>query len=156
MNEFINFLSELGNVPIITIPLGAILGAIVTYILTIKQKKNRDEQLTKQILPFINIEIYENFANRINSNYPYNELTLKGLDLINMQAGNIRLNNKQLKRIYKIYSLFNRMNKKILSAREEMRQARGTDKTDEEIKNLQKKCSTITSGYIEEYYSDQN
>ena len=153
MNGIIDFLTKLGNVPVVTITLGAFLGSFATYLFTVKQKKIHDEQVTKQVLSFINIEIHENFANRINSNYPYSELSIKGFELISIQAGNIKINNDQLAKINKIYTLFDEINKNILSVREAKNNGRNITALDKKIKELQKRCIVFTGEYIKENYS---
>ena len=152
MNEVIDFLTKLGNVPIVNI----LFGAILVYLFTGKQKKIHDERVTKQILSFINMEIKESFTSRINSIYPYNELSLRGLELLNIQAGNIRINNDQLAKINKIYALFDEINKNILLIREGDHTAKGfsTSSPDRKIKELQKRCVTIAGEYVEETYSE--
>jgi len=156
MNEVIDILKELGNIPIVTILFGAFLGSFATYLFTVKQKKIHDERVTTQVLSFINMEIKENFTNRIYSRYPYNELSLKGLELLNIQAGNIKINNDQLAKINKIYALFDEINKNILSIREGDYTIRGltTPPLDKKIKELQKRCWTIAGEYVKETYSE--
>lgn len=154
MNEVIDILTKLGNVPIVTISLGAFLGSFVTYLFTVKQKKIHDEQVTKQVLSFINIEIHENFANRINSNYPYNELSLKGFELISIQAGNIKINKDQLAKINRIYTLFDVINKNILTVREAKNNRRNITTLNERLKELQRRCITIAGEYVKETYSE--
>ena len=102
------------------------------------------------------MEIKENFTNRIYSRYPYNELSLKGLELLNIQAGNIKINNDQLAKINKIYALFDEINKNILSIREGDYTIRGltTPPLDKKIKELQKRCWTIAGEYVKETYSE--
>lgn len=153
MNEIIDFLTKLGNIPVVTIPLGAFLGSFVTYLFTVKQKQNYDKRVTKQVLSFINIEIHENFSNRIKSNYPYKDLSLKGFELISTQAGNIKINNNQLAKINKIYTLFDEINKKILCVREATNHGRNIDKLDKELKELQDRCFVFTGGYVKDNYS---
>jgi len=152
MNEIINFLTKLGNVPIVTISLGAFLVAFTTYLFTIKQKKSHDERVTKQVLSFINSEIYESFTNRINSKYPYKELSLKGLELLNIQAGNIKINNDQLAKINKIYTLFDEINKNILSTREGHNNVRSL--TAPTLEELQKRCMGFVGEYVREIDSE--
>ncbi|MBA7489809.1 hypothetical protein ES702_00343 [subsurface metagenome] len=154
MNGVIDFLTKLGNVPIVTISLGAFLGSFATYIFTVKQKKIHDEQVTKQVLSFINIEIHENFANRINSNYPYNELSLKGFELISIQAGNININNDQLTKINRIYTLFDVINKNILTVREAKNNGRPTADLANKLKELQNRCIVFAGEYVKETYSE--
>ena len=155
MNEIIGFLIKLGALPVVTIPLGAFLGSFATYLFTVKQKKNHDKQVTKQVLSFINNEIHENFANRINSNYPYNELSLKGLELISIQAGNIKINNDQLTKINKIYILFDEINKKILGVREAKKCGKPTADLAKKLEELQKRCIIFTGEYVKENYSEK-
>lgn len=122
MNGVIDFLTKLGNVPIVNILLGAFLVSFVTYLFTGKQKKIHEEKVTKQVLSFVNVEVRKNiesFANEIYSKYPYHELNLKGLELICTQAGNIKINDDRLAIINEIYTRFDEINKMILGLREE-------------------------------------
>ena len=154
MNEIIDFLTKLGNVPIFNISLGIVLGCFTTYLFSVKQKQDYDKRVTKQVLSFINIEIHENFANRINSNYPYNELSLKGFELISMQAGNIKINNDQLVKINRIYTLFDVVNKNILSVREAKNNGRNITTMHEQLKELQRRCGGFAGEYVKETYSE--
>jgi len=154
VNRIIDFLTKLGSVPVFTISLGAFLGSFVTYLFTVKQKNIHDERVTKQVLSFINNEIHENFANRINSNFPYNELSLKGFELINTQAGNIKINDGQLAKINRIYTLFDVINKNILTVREAKNNGRNIIDLHEKLKELQRRCGTIAGEYLKENYSE--
>jgi len=150
MNEFIDFLTKLGALPFVTIPIGAFLG----YLLKGKQDKTHDERVTKQALSLTNIEIHENFINLFNSKYPYKELNFKGFEFINTHAGNIRINNDQLTKINGIYTLFDEINKKILIIREvhNSRNLTLTAKLAEELKELQKRCRYFAGDYVKETY----
>jgi hypothetical protein len=156
MNEVIDILTKLGNIPIVNILLGAFLVAFATYLFTIKQKKSHDERVTKQVLSFINSEIYESFTNRINSEYPYNELSLKGIELLNIQAGNIKINNDQLAKINKIYALFDEINKNILTIREGHHTVRGLTALTpaNKLKKLQDRCIVFAGEYVREIDSE--
>ena len=151
MNEVIDILKELGNIPIVTIP----FGAFIAYLFTMRKKKIRDEQVTKNVLSFINSEMHENL-DIISNIYPYNKLSLTGLELINIQVGNIRINNDQLAKINKIYTLFDQINKKILSVREahHSKNLSLTKKLAEELKELQKRCGDLTTKYLKEFFED--
>ncbi len=153
MNEIIDILAKLGTLPFVTIPLGAFLGSFLTYLFNVKQRQNSDKQATGRVLFFINIEILENFNNKIKSNYPYNELSLKGFELIGARVGNIKINNDQLAKINKIYTLFDEINKKILSLREAKKRGRPTAGLANELKELQDRCIVFTGGYLKEFYS---
>jgi len=153
MNEIIDFLTKLGSIPVVTISLGAFLGSFATYLFTVKQKQNYNKRVTRQVLSFINIEIHENFANRIKSNYPYNELSLKGFELISTHAGNIKINNDQLAKINKIYTLFDEINKKVLSVREAKNNGRNIVDLDKKLKELQGRCFVFAGGYVKDNYS---
>jgi len=153
MNEIIDFLTKLGNVPVVTISLGTLLGSFIAYLFAVKQKQNYDKQVTIQVLSFINIEIHENFSNRIKSNFPYNELSLKGFELISTQAGNIKINNDQLAKINKIYTLFDEINKKILSVREAKYNERNIVALDIKLKELQDRCFVFAGDYVKDNYS---
>ena len=156
MNGVIDFLTKLGNVPIFTISLGAILVSYANYLFTGKRKKIHDERITKQVLSFINMEIKESFTNRINSEYPYNELSLKGIELLNLQAGNIKINNDQLAKINKIYALFDEINKNILTIRKGHHTIRGLTALTpaNKLKKLHDRCIVFAGEYVREIDSE--
>ena len=122
-------------------------------------KKKQNQQTTSQVLSYINIEIHDDFANRIKSNYPYNELSLKGFDLLNSQAGNLIISENQLKEINKIYTLFDEINKNILLTRElryhgsAQHLQLGFGESKLELEELQKRCFIIAGDYVKKYYS---
>ena len=143
--DIINILKGLGNIPIVTISLGVFLG----YLLTEKQKKTHDKQITKQVLSFINIEINENL-DRIDSPFPYTELSLKGFELISIQGiGNIKIDNTQLAIIIMLYTLFDEVNKTILSVRQEFYYRRIITTPHEKLEELRKRCGNIITEYLE-------
>ena len=151
MEEIIKILKELGSIPIVTIPIGAIIGAVTTYLLSIYSRSKQNQLTTKQVLSYINIEIHDNFANRIKRKYPYNELSLKGFEFISRQAGNIAIKEKQLIEINRIYTLFDEINKNILHIRETKYQGRNISALHEQIVELQNRCFTITGEYLNKY-----
>ena len=155
MNEIIGFLIKLGALPVVTIPLGIILGCLTTYLFNVKQKKDYDKRVTNQVLFFINMEIHENFSNKIKSKYPYKELSLKGFELISTQVGNIKINNDRLAKISKVYTLFDEINKKILGVREAKKCGKPTADLAKKLEELQKRCIVFTGEYVKENYSEK-
>jgi len=155
MNKIIGCLIKLVNLPVVTVLLGVILGCLITYLFNLKQNKEYGKQVTKQVLLFINMEIHENFSNKIKSKYPYKELSLKGFELIGAQVGNIKINNDQLAKINKIYTLFDEINKKILSVREAKKCGRPTADLAKKLEELQKRCIIFNGEYVKENYSEK-
>ena len=155
MEEIIKNLKELGSIPIVTIPLGAIIGAVSTYLLSIYSKNKQNQLTTKQVLSYINIEIHDNFANRVKRKYPYKELSLKGFEFISRQASNIAIKEKQLIEINRVYTMFDEINKNILHIRETKYQGRSISELDQEIVELQKRCFIIAGEYLEKYYQNK-
>jgi len=151
MEEIIKILKELGSIPIVTIPVGAIIGAVAAYLLSIYSKSKQNQLTTKQVLSYINVEIHDNFANRIKRKYPYNELGLKGFEFISRQAGNIVIKEKQLIEINRVYTLFDEINKDILHIREAKYQGKRISELHEKLVELQNRCFTIAGEYLNKY-----
>jgi len=59
MEKIFEYLKELGSIPLVTIPVGTVADAIVTFFLSVCLKNKQDQQTTRQILSYINIEIHE-------------------------------------------------------------------------------------------------
>jgi len=151
MEEIIQYLKELGSIPLVTIPVGAVTGAVVTFFLSLCLKKKQDTQTTLQVLTYINIEIRDNFANRIKSEYPYSELSIKGFDLINMQAGRLTIDKNQLEDITKIYTMFDEINHKISNTRDRKNHSNNITKDVNELKELQNRCFKLAGEYLKKY-----
>ena len=70
MEEIIKTLKELGSIPIVTIPVGAIVGAVTTYLLSIYSRSKQNQLTTKQVLSYINIEIHDILLIELKENIP--------------------------------------------------------------------------------------
>jgi len=151
MEEIIKNLKELISMPIVII----LIGVIATYLLSIYSKSKQHQRTTIQVLSCINIEIQDNFANKIKNKYPYNELNLKKFELIGTQAGNLAINKKQIKEINRIYTLFDEINKKIIIIRKTKSLGKSIVKLHEELIELQNKCYSIANEYLNEYFKNK-
>jgi hypothetical protein len=110
MEEVIQYLKELGSIPLITIPSGAIVGAFITYLLSINLRKRQSVELTKQLLLFIHKEIDIN-KHRLKNRAPFNVLSLMGYEKLISNAGNLFIDHDRLSSLIKIYSFFSILNK---------------------------------------------
>jgi hypothetical protein len=95
---------------IIAALVGGFFGSYFTYRLNNLSTEKRNKEITKQLMLFIHHEIYRN-AGKISQ---YNSLLdMKGLELINLRAGNLTIKDKQLNFLIRMYAHFSIFNDRI-------------------------------------------
>ena len=145
--------------------IAAIVSAIVAHILDVWSKRKQDEIKTSRVLSYINNEICDNYENKIKTENSHATLSVKGFDLINMYAGDLKIKEPQKKEIIDLYRMFVDINNKIntiqsLNTNRQYTPGSGlmyvntifeTMGDSKDLKDLQESCLLMTEKYIKEY-----
>ena len=114
MNNIKKYIKSPLIVLIIAALVGGFFGSYFTYHLNNLSTEKRNKETTKQLMLFIHNEIYENYYFNLDTGYNYELLlSVEGLELINLRAGNLTIKDKQLSSLVRMYIDFFICNNKI-------------------------------------------
>ena len=114
MNNIKKYIKSPLIVLIIAALVGGFLGSYLNYYFNNLSTENRNKEITKQLMLFIHNEIYENYYSNLQTGYNYELLLgVKGLELLNLRAGNLTIKDKRLSSLITMYIYFNICNNKI-------------------------------------------
>lgn len=100
---------------IIAALVGGFFGSYFTYRLDNFSIEKRNKVITKQVMLFIHNEIYKNYIimTKLNLYSGTILLSVDGLELINLRAGNLTIKDEQLSFLIRMYVHFSVLNSKM-------------------------------------------
>ena len=145
--------------------IAAIVSAIVAHILNVCSKRKQNKIKTSWVLSYINNEICDNYENKIKTENSYTILSVRGFDLIDMHAGDLKITEPQKKEIIDLYGMFVDINNKINTIQSLKANRQYTPGSNlmyvntifetmgdsKDLKDLQESCLLMTEKYIKEY-----
>ena len=155
MSNLKDFIVKNLIVIIIAALVGGFFGSYFTYRLNNLSTEKRNEEITKQLMLFIHNEIYENYYSNLNTGYNYELLlSVEGLELLNLRAGNLTIKERQLSSLNRMYIDFSICNNKIktwVGATPDMEQYFW-----EEVQKWRKICRLDIEEYEKEFCKDKS
>jgi len=115
MNNIKKYIKSPLVVLIISALIGGFFGSYFTYRLNNCSTKKRNEEITKQLMLFIHNDIYKNYIimTKLNLYGGTILLSVDGLELINLRAGNLTIKDEQLSFLIRMYVHFSVLNSKM-------------------------------------------
>jgi len=114
MSNLKNFIVKNLIVIIIAAIIGGAIGSYFTYRLNNLSIEKRNKELTKQLMLFIHNDIYKNYITITQlSGYGDILLSVEGLEIINLRAGNLTIKDEQLSFLIRMYVNFSVLNSRM-------------------------------------------
>jgi len=114
MNDIKKLIKHPLTALIIAALIGGCFGSSFTHYLNNLSIENRNKEITKQLMLFINNEIYKNYITITQlSGYGDILLSVEGLEIINLRAGNLTIKDEQLSFLIRMYVNFSVLNSRM-------------------------------------------
>jgi len=158
MNNLKDFIVKNLIVIIIAAIIGGAIGSSLNYYFNNLSTEKRNEEITKQLMLFIHNDIYKNYITITQlSGYGDILLSVEGLELINLRAGNLTIKDKQLSFLIRMYVNFSVLNSRM----NELRKAQSVpsfvrDAISEDVSEWWNICSREIEEYEKEFCKDKS
>ena len=114
MSNLKDFIVKNLIVIVIAAIIGGAIGSYFTYRLNNLSIEKRNKELTKQLMLFIHNDIYKNYITITQlSGYGDILLSVEGLEIINLRAGNLTIKDEQLSFLIRMYVHFSILNSRM-------------------------------------------
>jgi len=114
MNNFNKYIKNPLVILVIAALVGGFFGSYVTYRLNNLSTENRNKEITKQLMLFIHYDIYKNYITITQlSGYGDILLSVEGLEIINLRAGDLTIKDEKLSFLIRMYVHFSVLNSRM-------------------------------------------
>jgi len=143
---------------IIAALVGGFFGSCLNYYFGNLSTENRNKEITKQLMLFIHNDIYKNYITITQlSGYGDILLSVEGLEIINLRAGNLTIKDEQLSFLIRMYVHFSVLNSRM----NELRKAQSDpgfvrDAISKDVNEWWDICSREIEEYEEKFCKDKS
>ena len=159
MNNLKDFIVKNLIVIIIAAIIGGAIGSYLNYYFNNLSTENRNKEITKQLMLFIHNDIYKNYITITQLNVYSGTILLSvdGLELINLRAGNLTIKDEQLSFLIRMYVHFSVLNSKMNELKETLSEPKFIrDAIFKDINEWLNICSREIEDYEEKFCKDKS